>query len=151
EHGQWKKQSLFEEAARVPLFIAAPKAKGNGKMSQRVVELIDIYPTLANMCGIEPPSYIQGADLTPLLNNPNAKWLRPAYTQVHRSRENIVGRSVRTERWRYTEWNNGADGAQLYDHRKDPCEYNNLANDPHFTRVKAKMKRLLNQNLGNKL
>jgi iduronate 2-sulfatase len=151
EHGQWKKQSLFEEAARVPLIIAAPNAKGNGKVSERVVELVDLYPTLANLCGVQPPSYVHGADLTPLLHNPKAKWSRPAYTQVLRGREDIMGRSVRTERWRYTEWNDGSEGAELYDHKKDPFEYNNLANDPHFAKVKAEMKNLLNQNTPHKL
>ena len=151
EHGQWKKQSLFEEAARVPLFIAAPNAKGNGKMSKRVVELIDLYPTLARLCGIQPPRYIDGADLTPLLHNPKTKWSRPAYTQVYRGRDKIMGRSVRTERWRYTEWNNGADGVQLYDHKKDPFEYRNLADDPDFAKVRSELKELLNQNKPEKL
>jgi iduronate 2-sulfatase len=151
EHGQWKKQSLFEEAARVPLVIAAPNAKGNGKVSERVVELLDLYPTLANLCGLQPPPYLHGADLTRLLSNPKAKWLRPAYTQVLRGRENIMGRSVRTERWRYTEWNNGTEGAQLYDHKKDPFEYNNLAGDPAFAKVRAAMKNLLNRDQPDKL
>lgn len=151
EHGQWKKQSLFEESARVPLFVAAPDAKGNGKTSQRVVELIDLYPTLASLCGIQPPGYLHGADLTPLLNNPKAKWSRPAYTQVFRGRDKIMGRSVRTERWRYTEWNSGADGAQLYDHKKDPFEYKNLADDPHFAKVRSEMRKLLNKDKHDKL
>ncbi|MEX2232480.1 MAG: sulfatase [Cyclobacteriaceae bacterium] len=151
EHGQWKKQSLFEEVARVPLFIAAPNAKGNGKVSKRVVELIDLYPTLAKLCGMEPPSYLAGADLTPLLNNPKAKWGRPAYTQVLRYRENIMGRSVRTERWRYTEWSQGDSGAELYDHKKDPHEYNNLAEHPDFANVREELSKLLNRNHQNKL
>lgn len=151
EHGQWKKQSLFEEVARVPLFIAAPNAKGNGKVSKRVVELIDLYPTLAKLCGMEPPSYLAGADLTSLLSNPKAKWERPAYTQVLRYRENIMGRSVRTERWRYTEWNQGDSGAELYDHKKDPHEYNNLAEHPDFVNVREELSKLLNRNHQNKL
>lgn len=151
EHGQWKKQSLFEEAARVPLVIAAPNAKGNGKVSKRVVELIDLYPTLANLCGMQPPEYLAGADLTPLLNKPKSKWGRPAYTQVLRPRENIMGRTVRTERWRYTEWNGGDEGAQLYDHKKDPYEYNNLAEHPGSAKVRAELRTLLNQKQKNKL
>ncbi len=142
EHGQWKKQSLFEQVARVPMFIAAPAAKGNGKATQRVVELIDIYPTLASLCGLTPPSYLQGTDLTPLLNNPKLKWDHPAFTQVVRSRS-IEGRSVRTERWRYTEWDQGKEGVQLYDHKKDPHEYKNLANDPRFRNVREELSALL--------
>lgn len=151
EHGQWKKQSLFEEVARVPLFIAAPNAKGNGKVSRRVVELVDLYPTLARLCGMEPPHYLAGADLTPLLNNPKAKWDRAAYTQVLRGRENIMGRSVRTERWRYTEWADGMHGAELYDHKKDPYEYNNLAGNPAFTKIRTAMRNLLNYRQAGKL
>ncbi len=142
EHGQWKKQSLFEQVARVPMLIAAPGAKGNGKATQRVVELIDVYPTLASLCGLTPPAYLQGTDLTPLLNNPKEKWDRPAFTQVMRSRS-IEGRSVRTERWRYTEWDGGKAGAQLYDHRKDPHEYKNLADDPQFRKVREELSALL--------
>jgi iduronate 2-sulfatase len=151
EHGQWKKQSLFEEAARVPLLIAYPGAKGNGKVSERVVELIDLYPTLAKLCGMHPPQYLAGADLTPLLNDPKLKWERPAYTQVLRYKENVMGRSVRTERWRYTEWGVGVHGAQLYDHKKDPFEYKNLADLPAYTKVREEMRRLLNQNRPDKL
>lgn len=144
EHGQWKKQSLFETVARVPMFIAAPGAKGNGAICNRIVELIDIYPTLAARCGIQAPAYLHGADLTPLLENPRTKWSRPAYTQVLRRKEDITGRSVRTERWRYTEWNPGGEkGAELYDHTKDPNEYNNLANDARFQKVRMEMSELL--------
>lgn len=145
EHGQWKKQSLFEGAARVPLIISAPGAKGNGRACGRTVELVDLYPTLVRLCGMEPPSYLAGADLSTLLNNPNAKWSRPAYTQVNRGRR-ITGRSVRTERWRYTEWNEGGAGSELYDHKKDPAEYRNLAGDPRYARIIEQHKALLRQN-----
>ncbi|HET9486064.1 MAG TPA: sulfatase [Chryseosolibacter sp.] len=148
EHGQWKKQSLFEEAARVPLLIAAPGAKGNGKISSRVVELVDIYPTLADLCGLRPPKYLAGESLVPLLQDPKTRWLRPAYTQVLRPGDMIMGRSVRTERWRYTEWNNGEQGAELYDHKKDPFEYHNLAEHSRFVRVKEKMRSYLRGNQG---
>jgi uncharacterized sulfatase len=146
EHGQWMKQSLFEEAARVPLIIAAPGAKGNGKKSSRTVELIDIYPTLAGLCDLKRPNYIDGNNLVPLLQNPDRKWDHPAYTQVARNQGEYMGRSVRTERWRYSEWDNdGIKGKQLYDHDKDPFEYHNLASDPAFKKIEAKMKDLLNK------
>lgn len=142
EHGQWMKQSLFEESARVPLIIAAPDAKGNGKISDGVVELVDLYPTLANLCGLNPPDYLAGDNLMPLLDKPNRKWDNAAHTQVLRS-PGYMGRSVRTGRWRYTEWDNGKRGAELYDHQKDPNEYNNLADDPKYAGKRKEMKNFI--------
>lgn len=124
QHGQWMKQSLFENSARVPLIISVPGGT-KGKASGRTVELLDIYPTLAELCGLAPPQKLQGKSLVPLLRNPGAAWDKPAYTQVKRNQ--IFGRSVRTERFRYTEWDEGRAGVELYDHRKDPDEFNNLA------------------------
>jgi uncharacterized sulfatase len=128
QHGQWMKQSLFEESARVPLIIAAPGAKGNGQGCPRVVETIDIYPTLCDLAGVVAPDNLAGTSLRPLLENPTAPWSRPAFTQV--ARQGFPGRSVRTERWRYTEWDHGRKGVELYDHDADPREFKNLARDP---------------------
>ncbi|HKS37183.1 MAG TPA: sulfatase [Verrucomicrobiae bacterium] len=145
EHGQWMKMSLFEESARVPLIIAAPAAKAKGKASARTVELLDIYPTLAELCGMTPPSSLHGRSLRPLLDEPKAQWNKPAYTQVTRGsgQNRFMGYSVRTERWRYTEWDEGRKGVELYDHDKDPREFTNLANDPKYSKTLAEMKELL--------
>lgn len=129
QHGQWMKQSLFENSARVPLIISVPGGT-KGKASGRTVELVDIYPTLAELCGLDPKQNLQGKSLTPLLKNPSAVWNKPAYTQVRRGQ--IFGRSVRTERFRYTEWDGGKAGVELYDHQKDPGEFTNLAKDNNF-------------------
>lgn len=129
QHGQWMKQSLFENSARVPLIISVPGGT-KGKASGRTVELLDIYPTLAELCGLDPKQNLQGKSLTPLLKNPNSIWGKPAYTQVRRGE--IFGRSVRTERFRYTEWDEGKAGVELYDHQKDPEEFTNLAKDNKF-------------------
>jgi uncharacterized sulfatase len=144
EHGQWQKQLLFEESARVPFIIALPKTKATG-VSPRTVELLDIYPTLADLCGLKPPATVEGKSLRPLLENPNAKWEKPALTQQLRARgENqIMGYSVRTERWRYTEWDGGKAGSELYDHDKDPHEWHNLADDPSAAKTVAELKKLL--------
>src|SRR5207245_443357 len=99
--------------------IAAPGQKGNGQGCPRPVELLDLYPTLADLCGLKAPKDLAGASLRPLLENPGAPWDRPAYTQVARGK--LMGRSVRTERWRYSDW--GKHGAELYDHDADPHEY----------------------------
>jgi len=145
EHGNWQKQSLFEESARVPLLVAVPGAKGTGKGSPRTVETLDLYPTIIDYAGLPAPHKLPGASLRPLLDKPSAKWDRPAYTQVRRGNTNnfFFGRSVRTERWRYTEWDDGRKGSELYDERKDPGEHKNLASDPKHTAVVAEMRRLL--------
>ncbi|HUY33621.1 MAG TPA: sulfatase [Pirellulales bacterium] len=155
EHGLWQKMSLFEESTHVPLIIHDPRAKGNGQASSRTVELVDLHATLADLCGLEAPADLDGTSLRPLLDDPNADWTKPAYTQVWRGpppgaagnkgqkREQFMGRSVRTERWRYTEWDDGKRGAQLYDHDSDPQEYHNLIDDNQFADVRTEMKRLL--------
>ena len=144
EHGLWMKQSLFEESARVPMIFVAPGAKGNGKASPRTVEFVDIYPTLADLCGLTPPKNLQGASLKPLLENPTAPWTRAAHTQVQRG--NFPGYSARTERWRYTEWDDGGQGVELYDHEADPRELQNLATDPKHAAALAKLKALMKKN-----
>jgi iduronate 2-sulfatase len=141
EHGLWFKQSCFEESARVPLIIAPPRTKNAGRVCARTVELIDLYPTLADLVGLTPPKSLQGASLRPLLENPDAGWQRPAFTQVQRG--SFPGHSVRTERWRYTEWDYAKKGAELYDHDADPHEQQNLIADPRYAQVVTEMKALL--------
>jgi iduronate 2-sulfatase len=143
EHGLWMKQSLFEESARVPLIISAP-GKSKGKASPRIVELVDLYPTLAELAGLTPPTNLEGASVVPLLNDPGAEWHRPAFTQV--SRSSFSGHSVRTERWRYIEWDNGKQGTELYDESADPHEFRNLAGDPAHASVVKELKALISKN-----
>lgn len=138
--GLWAKFTLFERACRVPLIIAAP-GQSPGTTSPRTVELIDVYPTLAQLCGLTPPSNLEGRSLTPLLKQPSAAWDRPAHSLVHH--EDAVGKSVCNERWRYTEWDGGKRGVELYDHQSDPGEYHNLADDPQSAATALAMKRLL--------
>ncbi|MFC6100473.1 sulfatase [Olivibacter domesticus] len=138
QHGQWMKQSLFETSARVPLIFRVPKL-GGGKKSNRTVELLDIYPTLAELANLPAPTDLDGKSLVSLLENPAANWNKAAYTQVKRP-NGVVGRSVRTERWRYTEWNEGKAGAELYDHDQDPDEFNNLAADSLYQTIRITLK-----------
>ena len=156
QHGQWMKQSLFENSARVPLIIALPGVT-NGRSSVRTVELLDIYPTLAELCGIKPPKDIQGKSLMPLIKNPNEKWNKPAFTQVQRiinrdkpDQKIIMGRSVRTERWRYNEWDETKMGVELYDHQNDPDEFINLANDVKYASIVKEMSDLLRKSYAAK-
>ena len=143
-HGLWMKQSCFEDAARVPMIMAGPGIKA-GTPSPRVVEFVDVYPTLADLAGLEAPKNLPGASLRPLLANPTAAWNRPAFTQVERG--GVPGRSVRTERWRYTEWDvDGAAGVELYDHSNDPGEMKNLAADQKHAATIAELKALVRKN-----
>jgi iduronate 2-sulfatase len=132
EHGLWQKQSLFEESARVPLIIAAPGVTKAGTVSQAPVGLIDLYPTLAELCGVDAPANLQGQSLVPLLKDPNAPGRGWSLSQVRRGggQNQFPGYSLRTPRWRYTEWDDGNRGRELYDHDADPRELTNLADDP---------------------
>lgn len=139
EHGQWMKNILWEPSARVPLIVRVPgKRAAAGKRSPRTVELLDVYPTLVELAGLPAYARNEGRSLTPLLARPADKaWTKPALSQVR------GGRSIRTERWRYTEWEGGAKGRELYDHKSDPGEENNLAQDPRFARTVAMLRAML--------
>ena len=133
EHnGIWQKRTLFEQGARAPLIIRNPVSKGNGQACRRIVEFIDIYPTLTELARIKTPKQVEGRSLVPLLQNPLSEWNGFAITQVLRPSDNrlakpVMGRSIRTERWRYSDWAEGKNGVELYDHYADPMEFNNLA------------------------
>lgn len=122
EHGHWQKTTLFENAARVPLVIAAPDMNGNGRVTETPAEMLDFYPTLAALCGLRAPDYLSGVSLVPLLNDVAATPRSSALTQF------ADGYSIRSADYRYTEWGLGGNqGAELYDHRTDPQEMTNLA------------------------
>ena len=141
ERQWWNKNTLFEFSCRVPLIVRVPAATNAGQACRRPVELVDLYPTLLDYCQLDSPHKLAGHSLRTLLENPDAKWDKPARTQVQRGR--IAGRSVRTERWRYIEWDQGREGAELYDQEKDPGDYHNLADQPQFKDVIAQLKPLL--------
>lgn len=143
EKGLWKKTSCFERVARAPLVVAGPGvAHGVCKCP---VEFVDLYPTVADLCGLEAPGTLDGVSLRTLLENPDAAWDRPAYTQQHRGR-NLRGYSVRTGKWRYTEWGpDGRAGVELYDHDSDPEESVNLAANGRHDDVIAELKPLLHK------
>jgi len=160
-HGQWEKQTLFEHTATQPLLICAP-GMPKGASCHKIVEMIDIYPTLAELAGLTPPDDLDGRSLVPLLKNSSMAWNYPAYTQQARTinpkagegqykytfnpmvvgsdgkpapNATIFGRSVRVERYRYTEWDSGNAGKELYDYAIDPNEFVNLANDPKYQKL----------------
>jgi uncharacterized sulfatase len=146
EHGLWMKQSCFEESARIPLIVVLPgmKPAATRRVSPRLVELLDMYPTLADLAGLTPPANLAGTSLRPLLAQADAPWDRAAYTQVERN--GFAGWSVRTPRWRYTEWDQGKRGAELYDHATDPDEMKNVVADPANASAVAELKTLMQRN-----
>lgn len=142
EKGMWAKGTTFEVSAHGPLIIVDPRNKAvAGRASPRVVQYLDMYPTLVDLCGLNGPKTLEGHSLWPLLENPEAKWNHLAFTV--QTRGWFIGRSVRTERWRYTEWDEGRRGAMLFDHDTDPREMRNLINDPRHAAVVKEMKNLL--------
>jgi iduronate 2-sulfatase len=141
QRGWWNKNTVFELSARAPLILVTPQMEKRGNSCSSIVEFIDIYPTLADFCELPAPANLEGISFKPLLNNPNLPWKKTAFTQVQRG--SIAGRSVRTERWRYTEWDEGKQGRELYDHNTDPGEYYNLIHEPQYAQVVIELKKLL--------
>lgn len=141
ERGMWQKQSLFEESIRVPLILAGPGVTAKGAVAKAPVELVDVYPTVADLAGYraQTPKYLDGKSLRPALSNPEAKVKTAAYSQVHRS-GGIPGMSVRTEQWHFISWGYGEQGEQLYDLAGDPRESINLAKFPAHAKQVAKMR-----------
>jgi arylsulfatase A-like enzyme len=140
QHTCWQKLSLWEDSVRVPFIVSVPwlhrKAK-DFRRTYKVTELIDLYPTIADLCGYDVPDNLPGQSLRPLLEDPQGKgWKeKPAYTITKSG-----GDSLRTNRYRYNEYNKGKDGVELYDHQSDPQEFTNLAVDPAYASLVAEMK-----------
>ena len=144
EHSLWAKTSNFELDARVPLMIAVPQDVLNhqaaGQRTDSLTELLDIYPTLADLCELDPPENLAGKSLKPILLDPSAtvrqaaltQHPRPAYPEPNTTPE-AMGYSIRTARYRYTQWRNFDSGdviaEELYDHDIDPQETDNIAGD----------------------
>ncbi len=128
----WKKFALWEECTRVPLVLKVPGLTEKGAVCSRPVGLLDIAPTLLDLCGIDIPEAMDGRSLRPLLTDPQASWDRPVLTTHGRGNH-----ALRSERWRYIHYADGSE--ELYDHQSDPNEWTNLARDPGSAMVKAEL------------
>ncbi len=139
EHTHWQKMSLMEESVSAPLIISAPGMRGAGRSSNALVEFVDFYPTLADLCGLEPPANLEGVSLAPLLDDPSGSVKDAAFSQVQWE-DRIYGRTVRTDRYRYIRWEGDGGGEELYDHSTDPREFSNLVLDPEHAVVLESMR-----------
>ena len=136
EKQHWRKHALWEVTTQTTLVISAPEGVQKNKLSNRLVSLIDLYPTLVELCGLPPREGLDGQSIVPLLNDPQMKWDRPALTTF-----GYKNHTVRTDRWRYIQYNDG--GEELYDHNVDPNEWTNLANISKYESVKSELQKSL--------
>lgn len=151
EKGKWSKAgSLWEEGVHVPMIIHDPRAEGNGRSSPRVVELLDLYPTLVDLAGLPEPEGLEGRSLRPLLEDPEQPWEHPAYSVWSERNRGISGAVVRTERWRFAEFFGPGAGVFLTEPARDPHELENLARDPRYADVVAELSKVLREHVEGK-
>ena len=136
EKNHWRKHALWDVSTRTPLIFSAPQGVAKDKLCQRPVSLIDIYPTLIDLCGLPKRKGLDGQSLKPLLQNPEVKWERPVVITY-----GLNNHAVQTERWRYIRYRDG--GQELYDHERDPNEWTNLAFIPKYSPQKTKLSKWL--------
>ena len=128
------------------------RSNAAGQSTSRLVELIDLYPTLVALAGLPTRGSLDGVNLSPVLDDPTAETKPAAHTVVarttrpeadHARHMSFLGRSVRTDRWRYTEWDGGNHGIELYDHHNDPRELVNLAKQADLESTRKRLSRML--------
>lgn len=152
DHGMWCKHTNYEQATRAALLMSVPGQKSKGKACDRLVEFVDIYPTLAETCGLPSPEGVEGYSFAPLLEDPTLAWKKAAFSQYPRGSKQtgpLMGYAVRSDRYRYVEWRkrgtNVVVNRELYDHSIDPKEDTNLATDPANEAVMAELAENLSQ------
>ena len=144
EHGHWQKTTLFENAARVPLIIATPGATRAGSSTTALAEMVDFYPTLAELCDLQRPENLAGVSLAAALHDPERQPRDSALTQYGN------GYSLRTARYRYSEWGDqGSQGAELYDHQSDPQEMINIVDRPEHAELIVQLSKQLHNRIAS--
>lgn len=140
-HNKFQKQHLFEESTRVPFIVSVPWLdKQHGQTSKKITELIDLYPTLAELSELPAPETLHGTSLLPLLKEvDSAEWTKQQAFTITR----VGGESLRTNKWRFTQWKFGEGGDELYDLEKDPGEFTNQANNPQYAQTLELMRKRL--------
>ena len=151
-HGLWQKGDLFEGSVRVPLIVYAPEVASSGAGTAALVELVDLYPTLVDLAGLPHPGHLAGQSLRPVMMNPGGHVRNSAFTvansraawmhEAMRGRD-VIGHTIRTQRYRYTEWNEGEEGAELYDYETDPMEFHNLADVAEYASLRDSLEQVL--------
>ncbi len=151
DYGAWCKHTNFEIDTHVPLLLSVPEQKTAGRSSNALVEFVDIYPTLAELCGLDIPAHCEGTSMAPLLEDPDRRWKEAAFSQYPRGR-NVMGYSLRAGKWRYTEWIRRDSGEvvarELYDHSSGPIASENLADAPAHAATVKRLSTLLGKGQG---
>ncbi|PPL04201.1 Arylsulfatase A [Parapedobacter indicus] len=153
EHNMWAtKHTNYETSARAPLIVAKPRQRAQGHVSQALVEFVDIYPTIADLCHLDSPEALTGQSFAALLDDPRAEWdktiARSQYPKNVKG-ERLMGRSIRTDRYRLVEWQSKSGEEpvwELYDHAKDPDENRNVAEAPEYQEALQTLSQLLHDN-----
>lgn len=152
ENALWGKESNFERSLRTTLMAVDPRVSKGGEQTEALVELVDIYPTLCELTGLPVPAHVEGTSFAPLLENVSKPWKNAAFSCFVRPDRNKAGMSVRTDRYRYTEWRDAAGafkGHTLFDLQNDPQENVNIANDPLNGPLVRRMKAVLSNGWKN--
>lgn len=151
EKGKWSKAgSLWEQGTRTPLLICDPRIKTAGRVCPRVVQMVDLYPTLVELCGLDQPQGLEGRSIQPLLENPDLPWDHPAYTAWSEDGHSFSGVMVRTEKWCYAEFYGRGEGAMLLDPAADPHEMTNLVDKPENADEVARLSALVKAYAGER-
>jgi len=150
EHGLWCKHTNFEVATHAPLIFSAPGQKNPGAKTDALAEFVDVYPTLCDLAGLPMPKGLEGTSLAPVMDEPKRPWKKAAFSQYPRSKVatyKAMGYSMRTDRYRYTEWLNEDTGkpmaVELYDYQTDPKGNVNIADLPENKELVAGLSKML--------